>query len=341
LSGINLSTHTVRAVRQQQDAQKSRTAEFWHTKYMVITLRWRHAAKLIRLGLGILLATASMVGAQQEYIRQEFSRGQNVQPAFEGWERNTDGTFNLVFGYLNRNYEEAPEIPIGPNNQFEGGQADRGQPTYFHPRRQHYVFKVQVPSDFGNNELIWSVTHNGRTDKAVGHLAGFYEIDAATYRPQRSGHSERASTTEEMRNRAPAIALEGPAAVTTTVGASLKLTVTVRDEDGLPGPARESEIAEGAGASDSRKYRVGAAHHDRVNIFVAQKTGLAVTWLQYRGAGTVTFDPVATPLPLKGGKATTAVVFGAPGTYVVRAVADDQIFTTPVNVTVSVKAATK
>lgn len=25
--------------------------------------------------------------------------GQNVTPAFEGWEENPDGSFNLVFGY--------------------------------------------------------------------------------------------------------------------------------------------------------------------------------------------------------------------------------------------------
>jgi hypothetical protein len=40
------------------------------------------------------------VAAQQlQYIS-----GQNVAPYFEGWEQNSDGTFNMVFGYLNRNY---------------------------------------------------------------------------------------------------------------------------------------------------------------------------------------------------------------------------------------------
>ena len=34
----------------------------------------------------------------------KFDRGQNVAPVFEGWERNPDGTFNMVFGYMNRNY---------------------------------------------------------------------------------------------------------------------------------------------------------------------------------------------------------------------------------------------
>ena len=62
------------------------------------------------------------------------SSGLNVVPSFEGWEKNADGTFNLVFGYLNRNYDEIVDIPIGPNNSIEPGGPDRGQPTHFFPR---------------------------------------------------------------------------------------------------------------------------------------------------------------------------------------------------------------
>jgi len=39
------------------------------------------------------LVTATGASAQ---IR--FDRGQNVAPVFEGWERNPDGTFTMVFG---------------------------------------------------------------------------------------------------------------------------------------------------------------------------------------------------------------------------------------------------
>ena len=34
------------------------------------------------------------------------SKGQSVSPSFEGWYPNADGSFSLVFGYFNRNYEE-------------------------------------------------------------------------------------------------------------------------------------------------------------------------------------------------------------------------------------------
>ena len=45
------------------------------------------------------------------------------------------------------------------------------------------------------------------------------------------------------------------------------------------------------------------------------------------------------PLNREGGQASTTVRFSEPGTYVIRAVADDRIFTTPVSITVIVKGA--
>ena len=77
------------------------------------------------------------------YIPQtKFSSGQDVQPVFEGWLRNADGTFTMVFGYFNRNWEEELAIPAGPDNKLEPGDPDRGQPTYFLPRRQQCSFSA-------------------------------------------------------------------------------------------------------------------------------------------------------------------------------------------------------
>ena len=50
-------------------------------------------------------------------------RGQNVAPVYDGYEANPDGTYSLWFGYLNRNHEEAIDVPIGPDNRFEPGEA--------------------------------------------------------------------------------------------------------------------------------------------------------------------------------------------------------------------------
>src|SRR5215470_13449638 len=83
------------------------------------------------LGLAIVFFVASPLLAQTR-----FASGQDVVPAFEGWERNPDGSFNMVFGYMNRNYEQELDIPVGADNMIEPGLADQGQPTHFYVRRQ-------------------------------------------------------------------------------------------------------------------------------------------------------------------------------------------------------------
>src|ERR1044071_4362674 len=74
-----------------------------------------------------------------------YSKGQNISPAYEGWEQEADGSRYFVFGYLNRNWEEEIDIPVGPDNGFNVGKADQGQPTHFLPRRNRFVFRVKVP----------------------------------------------------------------------------------------------------------------------------------------------------------------------------------------------------
>ena len=76
-----------------------------------------------------------------------------------------------------------------------------------------------------------------------------------------------------------------------------------------------------------------------VNVRTAHKTGLAVTWLHYRGPGRVTFSPMATSLPLVDGRSTTSVRFSEPGTYVIRAAADDGGYVSTDDVTVVVTPA--
>jgi hypothetical protein len=107
---------------------------------------------------GLLAACAGLLvsgGAFLAIAQVQYATGQNVAPTFEGWEHNPDGTYSLVFGYLNRNYEEEVDIPIGPANSISMGPevyGDRGQPTHFYPRRQRFLFKVVVPADWDKKE---------------------------------------------------------------------------------------------------------------------------------------------------------------------------------------------
>ena len=69
------------------------------------------------------------------------------------------------------------------------------------------------------------------------------------------------------------------------------------------------------------------------------RTGLAVTWTHWRGPGKVTFNPQT--VVVKDGKASTQAVFSSPGTYVVRAYADDGALLSESDVTVTVGGASQ
>ncbi len=287
----------------------------------------------------IALAAAPAADAQIRY-----DRGQNVAPVFEGWERNPDGTFSMVFGYMNRNYQEMPEAPVGTANFFEPGPADRGQPTRFYPRRQQFIFRVQVPADWGEErDLIWSITTNGRTDRAMGRLWPAWEMDDGVIRANR-GSGIRGAPTD---NQGPSVAIPGGTDLTVTLPDTLTITAVVGD-DGIPGarprppePDDDDDPDRAARAAADRARRASRPHPTNqaiVKASVAGETGLAITWLHYRGPGRARFAPQSASVEGgRGGQVETTVTFTEPGTHVLRAYADDSIKTTPIDVTVTVK----
>ena len=70
----------------------------------------------------------------------EHARSLSVQPVFDGYEVNPDGSYLLWFSYFSRNAEDAVDVPVGPNNRFTPGPEDRGQPEHFRPNRNRGVF---------------------------------------------------------------------------------------------------------------------------------------------------------------------------------------------------------
>ena len=274
-----------------------------------------------RMVCAVALLTVSLVSTAS--AQERWQRGQNIQPVFEGWERNTDGSFTMVFGYLNRNYQEQPLIPVGPDNFFEPGPQDQGQPTHFYNRRQQFVFTVRVPADWdAEQNLTWAVTHNGRTDYAYGHLWPVWEIDGGVMRLNRGTGTAQGFAD----NQRPSIRLEGGAEhLEVTLPDSLEITVIAGD-DGVPPP--NPRLAQ-------RNPRRGPKSQAVVDPRNAATNGLAVTWLHWRGPGTVTFSQQVPEIGA-GGRAETQVTFSEPGTYVLQAVADDTVYLTPATVTVTV-----
>jgi hypothetical protein len=251
------------------------------------------ATLLLFLALGIPLR------AQIQYPSgTQFLRGQDVSPTFEGWESNPDGTFSFYYGYLNRNSEEPLDVPVGPDNRFDLGNGDQGQPTHFYPGRKWFVFKVLVPKDWPKDKrLVWTLTNRGRTNQAKGWLQPEWEIDQLLISKNAISDPflRAANTNPSPDNKAPVIT-GGPAqTVTLPAAASLKVTVT---DDGLPKP--------GAGERGGKV------------------DGVRVRWIFYRGPGKVQFDPeLSAPVYGKPLTSETKVNFSAPGDYRIRVIATD------------------
>lgn len=274
----------------------------------------------------VLMLTAVLAASArgQEVASSElkFNSGQSVQPAYEGWTRNPDGSRSMWFGYLNRNWEETPDIPVGANNGFGGGSEDLGQPTHFLPRRQAFVFKVDVPADWpADRDLVWTVTANGVTLKAFGSLWPVWEIDEQTMSANNGGRTAR--TFGEPVNLAPAIVSQLPAQKA-VVGQPLTLVLPVKD-DGLPTP----EIrARGTGGPRGRGTPPNAAPPDP--FAQAARGQFRVKWVQYRGAGNARITPEESAVlgtdgrpTLTEGQSSAKVTFDRPGTYTLRAYAMD------------------
>lgn len=278
------------------------------------------------LATSAALISLAAIGLAQEVAFSElkFNSGQSVQPAYEGWTRNPDGSRSMWFGYMNRNWVETPDISTGPNNGFGPTGEDLGQPTHFLPRRQAFIFKINVPADWPvDRDLIWTVTANGHTLKAFGSLWPVWEIDEQTMSANNGGRTAR--TFGEPANLPPTISSTLPTQ-SIAVGQPLTLVLPVKD-DGLPTPEIRARgtggprVGRGAGAPDAPAPDPFAE---------AGRGQFRVKWIQYRGAGQAKIVPKESAVlgtdgrpSLTEGKSTAKVTFDRPGTYTLRAYAMD------------------
>ncbi len=296
-----------------------------------------------------------------------YNSGQNVAPAYEGWEETSEGKF-FLFGYMNRNWEQELDVPVGPENGFSPGPADQGQPTRFLPRRNRFVFRVKVPASFTEkDELVWTLTTNGKTEKAFASLREDYKVDDVVKASETGALGAGSSSPEVRANKPPVVKVQGNKTLTAKVGQPLSITTLVTD-DGIP--ARRGTGVAGAAVSNrgsaaaERANTTGSEAAVRVNramappsrVTVGKNVGLHLSWFVYRGPGKVTFDPIQVkpwedtraganspwapiwappPMPTDG-RIPVNVVFSEPGTYTLRALADDGALTGSDDVVVTV-----
>jgi hypothetical protein len=282
---------------------------------------FKHVRWLFVLAALLVLTVPHQAGAQADNVNFRFNSGQPIQPIYEGWQRNPDGTISMYFGYINRNYGQHLSIPLGAANSFAPGPIDRGQPTFFYTRIRRQAFSVKLPANWGKmDELVWTVTANGTTLKAVGWMQPEWEID-----PLFDG---QALNEERRANKAPILGVDAPAKVSRGVGLVLNATVT---DDGLPKPRTKRGVVVGQESPPSLQalpdqfeipVNVPEAVDPGRGTTRTKAEGLRISWVVWRGPARVRFDPGEVS-EVKGGTSIVTATFSEPGTYVLRARASD------------------
>jgi hypothetical protein len=300
-------------------------------------MRWkgiRVSALGLTIACAILLSLTAPHGSTAQIVS---SSGQDIAPAYEGWEENPDGTFTLVFGYFNRNWDEEFDIPVGPDNSVDPGGSDQGQPTHFLPRRNRFVFRITVPADFAKKEIVSTLTSHGKTNRAYATLKlecitdpQLQEFDVGDF-----GHNNR----KEHENKAPVVTIDGEAHRTVRVGEPLTLTALATD-DGIPKP--QPAPLGTLSIPPGRRPALGL----KVAWFVFRGPAKDVTfepeqfkvWPDYRSNGNSPWSPGWVPPALPAdGRFPVKVTFRTPGTFVVRVMAHDGGLQTTRDVTWTVK----
>jgi hypothetical protein len=286
-----------------------------------------------RIAMAALAVAPLVAQSQSTELHIRFNSGQAVVPIYEGWERVSDGSFNMVFGYLNRNHVEELAVPVGAQNGFEPGPADRGQPTYFYPRENHFLFKVNVPKDWDRKkELVWTVTANGKTEVTRATLLDIWEIDRKVEVSNNGG----VQISNELINKdvPPVVKIDPIARL--HAGTPVTITASVTDDgiptlDGKPRPQRKLEPS------------LAGAPPSPVNVPLPARprpvqNALSVLWQVYRGPAKVTFEPEGYVKAVEG-RVEVKATFSKPGTYTIRAFGHDTLLRAASEVTVTVEGA--
>ena len=252
----------------------------------------------------LLAAGAALVLAQQALPPEpDRDSGSSITGAFEGWFKNSDGSFSLLLGYYNRNRKQEVDIPVGPNNAFQPGEPDRGQPTHFMLGRGWGLFTIKVPSDFGENKITWTLVANGKTTIIPANLKPEWEISpfveaAVGNTPPVVSFDEQGPTVQGPRG----LVVQRSA----KVGEPLRLTVWVSDD------------AKFTSSSSAKPKNMG--------------TPVSLKWIPYRAPGPVAFSnnrPAVETIIRAGasaaftGTATTTATFSEPGEYILLVTAND------------------
>lgn len=297
----------------------------------------------------VVLLAGSVLTQQSASAQLTYSSGQPVSPAFEGWDQNPDGSFNMIFGYMSQNWEEEADVPVGPDNSIMPGGPDQGQPTHFFPRRNRFVFRVKVPKDFGTKELVWTLNVHGKALKAYATLKQDFFVDDMVMSSETGALGAGVSSPEIRANKPPTVEAVGDAVRIVKVGEKVTLFAFVKD-DGVPKVRGRNDL------DDPRAKVPDLRMIPPRQITVGSSTGLWASLLKYRGPGAVTYEQDQTkswedtragansqwaprwvaPKAPADGKWAATVTFDTPGSYVMRWHASDGALTADQDIKITV-----
>lgn len=302
---------------------------------------------------GLIFSALVFLTCQVASAQLSWSKGQVTSPAYEGWQQNADGSYDMIFGYMNENWEEEPNIPVGPDNNIQPGGPDRSQPTHFFPRRNRFVFRVKVPKDWGDKDLIWTLTTHGKTIKAYGSLRLDYLVDDMIFTSETGAIGAGTSNPEIRANKPPMLEAAGETIRTVQVGQPLTLSAHVTD-DGVPKRKAYGTSLERRGGTEAVKdirlvaphlSTVGSATGLWVSCYLYRGPGGAVhmspdqpkTWEDTRAGANSQWSPFwEPPAPSPDGNWTATATFDKPGTYILRWHASDGALWKDQDITVTV-----
>ena len=255
----------------------------------------RRSMAIIAVAILVTLGTAG-VSSQVPGTLTEF--GKPVYPAYEGWYNHPDGGFVLLLGYFNPNTDQTVQVPIGEANFISPGLPDQGQPTTIHSGRGWGIFTIQVPANFGDQQVSWTLTTNDQTVTVPMHLDPNWYLEPL--KDAANGNEPPTIRFSEMGegNTGPPIGIAHSASG--SVGIPLELSVWTTD------------------VKPSGNLQAIAASR-------LKRPALTLKWQVLRGPGDVEFsEPEQEFEDSSDQNPSTTATFGAPGEYLLRVEALDE-----------------
>jgi hypothetical protein len=244
-------------------------------------MSWTRSSRFVSAAIcSVTTLAATGTGAQD---------GLPIYVQYEGFTRESDGTYVLSFGYISHN-DEAVAVAPGRENFFVPSPVDRNQPTTFLPGRHRFACTMIAGSD-RDRELQWSLTWASRTSRTTERaLDPRYALDPASVKRALRGVNVAGAPRGVCLNHPPAVHVQSRAG--------------------------QAKAASGAAADASQKVVAELELHGEVIDDGLPRGGrISTAWKQMSGPGSVTF--------LNPAHFSTRARFSAFGAYEIALIASD------------------